>query len=352
MLEWVTTISADKLKNYFPSASVEEESDESLLLKTPENVRLKFYFCKPKSFFSKLFNTSCSNDFLEEWRKHHEEEDHDDEESIFKKAGRTYISPYLRETALVLSKTYDSIIQPGDVRGIIHSHSNWSDGVNTIEEMVKGAIAKGYEYLVISDHSKSAFYANGLSEERIRAQHEQIDEVNKKHKNFKVFKSIECDILNDGSLDYSNDMLSTFDLVIISVHSNLKMTEEKAMMRLLKALENPHVTILGHMTGRLLLSRQGYPVDHKKIIDACKANDVVIELNAHPRRLDMDWRHIDYAQDKGVMISVDPDAHSIDEFDNVRYGVLSAQKGGLLRENNLSSKSLGEFESWLGDNTD
>ena len=157
----------------------------------------------------------------------------------------------------------------------------------------------------------------------------------------------ECDILNDGSLDYGNDVLSTFDLVITSIHSNLKMTEEKAMARLLKAIEHPSTTILGHMTGRLLLSRKGYPVDHQKIIDACKANEVVIELNAHPRRLDIDWRFIQQALGKGVMISIDPDAHAVDGYKDVKYGVLAAQKGGLTKERNLSSFSRKELEQYL-----
>ncbi len=207
-----------------------------------------------------------------------------------------------------------NVIRPEDIKAIVHSHSNWSDGSNTIEEMAKACIQKGYEWMVISDHSKSAFYANGLNEERIREQHAYVNELNKKFAPFRIFKSIECDILNDGSLDYTNSVLSTFDLVITSVHSNLKMTEEKAMMRLLKAIENPYTIILGHMTGRLLLSRPGYPVDHKKIIEACAANHVVIELNAHPRRLDIDWRWIDYALEKGVLISIDPDAHTIEGY--------------------------------------
>ena len=201
---------------------------------------------------------------------------------------------------------------------------------------------KGLEYFVLSDHSKSAFYANGLTEERIRAQHAEIDELNVKLTPFKIFKSIESDILNDGSLDYSNDVLSSFDLVIASIHSNLKMKEDKAMMRLIKAIENPFTTILGHPTGRLLLSRNGYPVDHKKIIDACAANNVVIELNANPSRLDIDWRWIDYCLEKNVLISIDPDAHSIEGFNDTRYGVLAAQKAGVTRRNNLSSYSLDE----------
>ena len=215
--------------------------------------------------------------------------------------------------------------------------------------MAIAAKEKGYEYLVISDHSQSAFYANGLREERIVAQHQQIDELNKKLYPFRIYKSIESDILNDGNLDYDDDILSSFDLVIASIHSNLKMTEEKAMMRLINAIENPFTSILGHMTGRLLLSRNGYPVDHQKIIDACLANNVVIELNAHPRRLDIDWRWIQEATEKGVLISIDPDAHSIEGFDDCKYGVLVAQKAGLTKYQNLSSYSLAEFEEFLAE---
>src|SRR5690606_20319075 len=168
------------------------------------------------------------------------------------------------------------VIQPGDIKGIIHSHSNWSDGSNTIEEMARACIDQGFEYLVISDHSKSAQYAKGLYPDRIKEQHLYIDELNRQLAPFKIFKSIESDILSDGSLDYSEEVLGSFDLVIASIHSNLKMDEEKSMRRLMRAIENPHTTILGHLTGRLLLSRSGYPVDHKKIIDACAVHNVVI----------------------------------------------------------------------------
>jgi DNA polymerase (family 10) len=166
---------------------------------------------------------------------------------------------------------------------------------------------------------------------------------------FRIFKSIESDILNDGSLDYPPAMLASFDLVIASVHSNLKMPEDKAMTRLMTAISNPYTTILGHMTGRLLLSRKGYPLDHKKIIDACAANHVVIEINAHPRRLDMDWRWIEYAMEKNVLLSIDPDAHYLEGYNDIKYGVLAAQKGGLTKEKNLSSFSLVQFENFLAE---
>ena len=200
---------------------------------------------------------------------------------------------------------------------------------------------------MISDHSKTAFYAQGLPVEKVLAQHEQIDYLNEQFTPFKIFKSIESDILNDGNLDYESDILNKFDVVIASIHSNLKMSEEKAMMRLLTAIENPFTSILGHLTGRLLLSRNGYPVDHQKIIDACFANNVVIELNAHPRRLDIDWRWITKALDKNILISINPDAHSIDGFADCKYGVLAAQKAGLTAKQNLSSFSLQEFELFV-----
>ncbi len=361
VLEWCTTASSHDLKKFFLETGVDaiEEDAETILFKGKENVKLKFYLVDEASFYKKLFQTSCSEDFLTGWEKQYPiSAQTASEEDIFKTAELPFIIPALRENDSILAKARENklkdVIRSCDVRAIIHSHSNWSDGVNTIEEMATDLAKRGYEYLVITDHSKSAFYANGLMPERIKEQHRYIDELNTKLKPpegsgqaFKIFKSIECDILNDGSLDYSNDILATFDLVITSVHSNLKMNEDKAMTRLLNAIKNPYTTILGHMTGRLLLSRNGYPVDHKKIIDACAENSVAIELNAHPRRLDIDWRWIDYALEKNVLISVDPDAHSINGFNDVRYGVLAAQKGGLSKEQNLSSFSLKQFEEYL-----
>ncbi|MEQ1678636.1 MAG: PHP domain-containing protein, partial [Chitinophagaceae bacterium] len=306
-----------------------------------------------------LFRTTGSSEFLDSFYKSFpglkcKGDETITDEIIFTKANIPYILPCLRETSGIIEKAKKNklpkLIQTEDVRSIIHSHSNWSDGSNTIEEMAKECIKRGLEYLVISDHSQTAFYANGLKEDRIREQHRYVDELNNKLTPFKIFKSIESDILNDGSLDYPESVLKTFDLVIASVHSNLKMPEDKAMKRLITAIENPYTTILGHMTGRLLLSRNGYPLDHKKIIEVCAANHVVIELNAHPRRLDIDWKWIDYAIEKGVLLSIDPDAHALDGFDDVKYGVLAAQKGGMTKANNLSSFGLKEFEDFLKKN--
>ncbi len=336
-----------------------EELDRSLLFKLKNGLKLRLY-TGGTDLAEELFYSTGSSEFLAAVKDKLPPLvfNGQTEEEVFKKVKLPFIPPALRESASIIENAKKNklpeLIQVKDIMSIIHSHSNWSDGVNTIEEMAKECIKRGYEYLVISDHSQSAFYANGLKEERIREQHLYIDELNAKLKAlptgrqaFRIFKSIESDILNDGSLDYPEKVLKSFDLVIASVHSNLKMNEDKANARLLKAIENPYTTILGHMTSRLLLSRNGYPVDHKKIIDACAANKVVIELNAHPRRLDMDWKYIDYALQKGVLISIDPDAHALEGFDDVKYGVLAAQKGGLTKENNLSSFSLKKFEEYL-----
>jgi DNA polymerase (family 10) len=356
-LEYVINNSNEEAKPKFLSANppeLLEEKPDGLLYKLLNGLRLRLYTGK-ENFKKQQFITSGSTEFTAAFTKQFPKIDYTkagkDAVEIFKQANINYIPACLRETSSIIEKAKTAVlptlIQPGEVKGIIHSHSNWSDGSNTIEEMAKAAKEKGFEYLVISDHSKSAFYAQGLNEEKIAAQHQYINELNDKLKDFKIFKSIECDILNDGNLDYSNSILSTFDLVITSIHSNLKMTEEKAMLRLLNAIENPYTTILGHMTGRLLLSRKGYPVDHKKIIDACAANHVAIELNAHPSRLDIDWRHIEYALQKNVLISIDPDAHTIDGFDDIRYGVLAAQKAMVTKEQNLSSFGLKDFEAYL-----
>ncbi|HET9279848.1 MAG TPA: helix-hairpin-helix domain-containing protein [Flavitalea sp.] len=354
-LEWITTASIEELDDYFlkNSYQVEESLATSATFKGSENISLQFYSVPADQFYSKLFETSCSEEFLQAWNQQFAGPtgDYTSEEKIFDAVNVHFIPPFMREKDGVIEqakeKSFTSIIQPTDIKGIIHNHSTWSDGSDTIEAMAQACIDKRYEYLVISDHSKSAFYAKGLFEEQIQAQHQQIDELNAKLAPFKIFKSIESDILNDGALDYSDRILASFDLVIASVHSNLKMSEEKAMMRLINAISNPYTTILGHLTGRLLLSRPGYPLNFVQIIEACVENNVTIEINANPRRLDMDWRWIDYALEQGALFSIDPDAHSVEEFAVCRYGVLSAQKGGLTKERNLSSFSLRQFVDFL-----
>ncbi len=270
------------------------------------------------------------------------------EEIIYTKAGLAWIQPELREGSIFIEKAekneLPTLIITHDLKGSLHNHSTWSDGVNTVEEMALYCRDNlKLEYLGMCDHSKSAFYAKGLSIEQVLQQQEEIDHLNKKLDGFHIFKGIESDILYDGSLDYPDEILQKFDFIVASVHSILKMDEEKATSRLITAIENPYTTILGHPTGRLLLSRGGYPINYKKVIDACAANNVVIEINANPLRLDLDWRWHQYALEKGVWLSINPDAHRVDGFLDMRFGVLAARKGGLYKEMCLNALSLPEI---------
>jgi len=357
-LDIVTTLQENKLIEWLKEKEFNvTKLDEFISCKGADNFEIRWHITSPENFHWTNFSLACSPDFLKKWVENPLFEKNFkfiSEASIFEQLGISFIPSAQREDPAILSKYLLSnkknltpSIQAEDIRGIIHSHSTWSDGIHTIEQMAKAAKEAGYEYLVISDHSKSAFYANGLEIERIAAQHKEIDTLNKKLAPFVIFKSIESDILNDGSLDYPEEILESFDIVIASIHSNLKMTEEKAMMRLLNAINNPFTSILGHPTGRLLLSRKGYPINHEIIIEACAENNVVIELNAHPRRLDMDWRYIAEAVQKDVLISINPDAHAIEGFSDCKYGVLVAQKAGLKASQNLSSFTLQEMMEFV-----
>lgn len=350
-LEWVIALEETEiLNNISPVDGItfKEKSGDALIFSTEAGIEIILYQATAENFTVLSIQHSSSPEFFEQLPVITTPVT--DEVSYFAAAKLPFYPAMCREfPEMVLKKTKipKNLIQPENIRGLIHCHSTWSDGSHSIEEMAKAAIGQGLEYMAISDHSKSAFYANGLQEERIIAQHKEIESLNKKLSPFRIFKSIESDILHDGSLDYNNGVLESFDLVIASIHSNLNMPEEKAMTRLIKAIENPYCSILGHMTGRILLSRSGYPVNHRKIIDACAANQVVIELNANPSRLDIDWRQIGYALDKNVLISINPDAHHVDGIADTRYGVLVAQKAMVTTTQNLSSFTLEAFTSFI-----
>ncbi len=301
-----------------------------------------------QDFFKRLIETTGNEDFLMEMGEIPAAES---EKAIFQKLGMKETPPELWESTafvkLARSGEIPELIDFKDLRGCLHNHSTWSDGLHSLEDMAFHCKEKGYEYFGICDHSRTASYAGGLSIENVVEQQEEIDQLNDSLAPFRIFKGIESDILGDGSLDYPDDILKAFDIVVASIHQNLKMEEEKAMKRLLRAIENPFTTILGHPTGRLLLSREGYPIDHKKIIDACAANGVAIELNAHPWRLDIDWRWVPYCMEKGVMISINPDAHEKDGIYDMYYGVLVARKGMLTKEYCLNALGRKDFEKWL-----
>lgn len=311
---------------------------------------ISFIQVAPEEFYGELVLSSSSEAFRVAIQKEIKQEA-DSEVQIFGSNKLQYVEPELREDpkhiSLAKKNAIPTLINESDIKGVIHSHTTYSDGQNTLLQMATAAKEKGYEYILITDHSKAAFYANGLKEERVHQQLDEIDSLNLKMDNFEIFKGIESDILNNGDLDYEEDILKQFDVIIASVHSNLKMDEEKANKRLINAIENPYTKILGHPTGRLLLSREGYPIDHQKIIDACAANGVVLELNANPNRLDIDYTWIEYAIKKGVLISINPDAHSINGIDDIRWGVAAARKGGLTSDQCLNTIDSDAFKSWF-----
>ncbi|MBI4714370.1 MAG: DNA polymerase/3'-5' exonuclease PolX [Nitrospirae bacterium] len=274
-----------------------------------------------------------------------------DEDAVFARLGLTPIPPELREDMGEIEAAekgrLPQLVEPGDVRGVSHGPTTASDGGADLREMVLKAKNLGYRYVGISDHSRSAHYANGLSVERVRAQHREIDKLRKEIPGIAIFKGIESDILADGSLDYPDEILATFDFVIASIHSRFQMTEREMTDRILRAVANPYTTMLGHPTGRLLLSREGYAVDLKKIIDAAAERKVVIELNANPYRLDLDWRLCRYTHDRGVRVSINPDAHSPEGLEDTVYGVGIARKGGLTKDDVLNTMTAEKIEEYL-----
>jgi len=306
-IEVLTTASEDKM-----AAFISELSDEPTEVLTYKGFPVEITEVEEQYFGMEQFEKSASQEFLD--AADIEYEPYDEEESIFVEWDMAYVEPEYRESAIAVeqakSGALPDLITNEDMLGAVHNHSTYSDGLHTLREMADYTRDSGFQYLVMSDHSKAAFYADGLKEDQVEAQWNEIDEINATYDDgFKVYKGIEADILNDGSMDYGDDFLSQFEVVVASIHSQLNMDIDKASRRLIKAIENPHTHILGHMTGRLLLSRAGYPVDHELIIDACAANGMIIELNANPQRLDMDWTWIPSALEKGVMISINPDAH-------------------------------------------
>jgi DNA polymerase (family 10) len=274
-----------------------------------------------------------------------------DEAAIFAELSLPFIPPELRENmGEIETGELPELVDAKDLVGVFHCHSNYSDGRASIEEMANAAKKRGYTYLALADHSQSAAYAGGLTPEDIRKQHAEIDRLNKKIKGFRVLKGIEADIRTDGSLDYDEETLSTFEVVVASVHQKFNMSEAEATKRLVKAVESPYTTILGHPTGRLLLRREGYPIDIDRILDACAANGVAVEINANPHRLDLDWRHIKRAKEKGVKLCVSPDAHGPEDLDYVRYGVMAARKGWLEKEHLLNCMKVEAFLKWRSSN--
>jgi DNA polymerase (family X) len=274
-----------------------------------------------------------------------------DEREIFQKLGLAYIPPELREDSGEFEaaeiNALPKLVQETDLRGTFHCHTTYSDGANTVEEMAAAAIAKGWNYLGIADHSQAAQYARGLSKTDLKKQRKEIDKLNRKFDEFRLFHGVEADILRDGSVDYDDATLAELDFVVASVHSGFSMSEQEMTKRIIKAVRNKHVTVLGHPTGRLLLSRDGYRVDVVRVIQAASDYGTSIEINSHPYRLDLDWRYVRFAKEKGVPIFINPDAHTTDGLDDVRFGVGIARKGWLEKADVVNTRSLKEIGRFL-----
>jgi DNA polymerase (family X) len=276
------------------------------------------------------------------------------EAEIFASLGLSFIPPELRENMgeieAAAARTLPDLITEEDIQGIFHIHTNFSDGTDTLESIVQATKELGLKYIGISDHSRSAFYAGGLKAEDVQRQHALIDELNKKHAPFYIFKGIESDILPDGALDYDEEVLAKLDFVIAAVHSNFNMTASEMTGRIEKAIKNPFMTMLAHPTGRLLLSREPYAVNIMEIIDTAAQFGKILELNANPHRLDLDWRNCINAKKKGVKIAINPDAHHIEGLRYTSFGIKIARKGWLEKEDCFNCLSLEEVKTYLREN--
>jgi DNA polymerase (family 10) len=272
------------------------------------------------------------------------------EESVFEALEATFVEPELREKALPLSRRKrPPLVSADQLQGTFHVHTTFSDGRNTVYEMLDAARARDFSYVGLSDHSKTAAYAGGLTVERVAEQQAEIDHQAPAFAPMRVFKGTEADILADGSIDYDSKTLSSFDFVIASVHSRFNVPKDEMTDRIVKALGNPFVTFLGHITGRLLLAREGYEVDFESIFDAAAENGVLIEINGNPHRLDLDWRHIRKALDRGVRFSINPDAHSTDSLGHVISGTWVARKGGLRARDIFNTAPVEEIAAHLAE---
>ncbi len=274
-----------------------------------------------------------------------------EERDLYAAFGLEYIEPELRENlgefAAAEKHALPELVKLENLRGTFHNHTVASDGRCTLEQMAAGAMDLGLEYLGIADHSKSSIQAHGLTAEQLLKQRRDIDALNKSFDGFRLFAGVECDILKDGSLDFPDEILAQMDYVVVSVHAVFNLPEAEMTKRIIRAISHPHVTMLGHVTGRLLLSREPYAVDIPAVIEAAAATRTIIELNANPKRLDMDWRWWPLAKSKGVKCAINPDAHDIARLQHLWFGVAAARKGWLTREDVINCLPLAKVERAL-----
>jgi len=321
-----------------------------ILLDVEYAIPVTVHFVKTESeFASVLLTTTGSDYFLSQLNLVENNFEGETEEEIFESVNHEYVIPEMREKEYFeaeVSFRENSNLTLKEFKGMLHFHTDYSDGRNTFSEMISAAKEFGYSFAVVCDHSKTAFYANGLTEERVIQQKEDAQKISEEL-NFPILQGIESDILQNGELDFSTDFLNNFNFIVASVHSRFNMLEAEMTKRIIKAIENEHTDVLGHPLGRLLLAREPYKFEIEKIIDACAANRVAIELNSNPQRLDIDWRMIYYAREKGCLFSINQDAHSIDELDLLRYGIKMGRKGGLQKEEVINCFEFDKFKKFL-----
>lgn len=315
---------------------------------------VKFTFAETTRYGTELARTTATE---ESWKamvssqKSSKIPEADTEEKFFERVGLPWIPPEMRETgeevALAKEGKLDGVVGWTDLQGCFHNHTTRSDGSATLDEMVQAAIARGMKYIGISDHSKSAFYAQGLTEEVLAEQEKELRTIQAKYPEIRIFWGIESDILADGSLDYDSKWLKRFDFVVASIHSRFQMDRTTMTERILEAVRNPSTTMLGHLTGRILLGRKGYDLDIEKIIRECAKRGVAIEINAHPSRLDIDWRWGPLLRETGCLVSVNPDAHEVAGLDDVKYGVCVARKALLPKSLVVNTRDRSGVETWL-----
>ena len=356
-IDLVATGPADTIADVLSGLGLAPTASPAAITATaPIGLPLTVWIAEPSSYGRTLFERTGSEAHLAAFRDAHgEPADVADEDEVYARAGLSPVPAPLREGGGELARAADGafpeLVSVGDLRGTVHNHSTWSDGAHTLREMADAARERGLGYFGVCDHSRSLQIAHGLSVAQLQEQRTEVDALNAEYADaghdFRIFAGSEVDILSDGSMDYPDDVLAGLDLVVASVHTGFRMSEDEATARLVAAVSNPYVDVLGHPTGRLLLRRAGYPVDFEAVLDACAQHGVAVELNANPWRLDLDWTVLQAATDRGVLVSINPDAHAIDGLDDVRWGVASAQKGALTAASSLTSKTADELASWL-----
>jgi DNA polymerase (family 10) len=362
LIEFVATGNRSEIENLISGKYkiIREESNELCIsFLSPNEIPYRLYFSDVESFGSVLHQRTGSEDYLEAFKNYLIYRNIDlsgrqftDESELFATIGLQFIASELREDErsiiMASENNIPDLVQRSDLKGMLHVHSKWSDGNHTIREMAQSAKNLGFSYIAICDHSRSASYANGLDIDRVKMQHDEIDRLNGEIEGITILKGIESDILPDGSLDYPDSVLESFDLVVASVHSNFTMSKADMTRRIGFALMSPYTDILGHPTGRLLTARPAYEIDIEEVIEIAAAQGKIIEINCNPYRLDLSWRNTILAKDRGVKIAINPDSHHKDTMSDVDIGIKVARKGWLTRENVVNTLELKDFIKLIG----